>query len=250
MKIKNELKEDKLISEQENWNFIERFYIYFIRIFTTIGNLAVLLGSILCVVLAATKGKELKSDSNFLKFLYSYLVSITMGGTSIICPIFFKIFTSFQKLRAETRMNQVIGWRVALRFLSITAVFITIFLEISKCHDRDIIPSSSSNSSDELQAETHFSCTCENPLFTCWPTVLGQECYRLLGSAPFPFIISFYGPFFLNSLTKPLIPSRLRIIILTLTLFPARNSRATLSFHFSFLSSENFSQKTLSITLN
>jgi len=176
MKIKNELKEDKLISEQENWNFIERFYVYFIRFFTTIGNLAVLLGSILCVVLAATKGKELQSDSNFLKFLYSYLVSITMGGTSIICPIFFKIFTSFQKLRAETRMNQVIGWRVALRFLSITAVFITIFLEISKCHDRDFLQSSSLN---ESHIETHFSCTCENALFTCWPTVLGQECYRL-----------------------------------------------------------------------
>ena len=187
MKIKNELKEDKLIAEQENWNFFERMYVYFIRVFTTIGNLAVLIGSILCVVLAATKGKELESENNFLKFLYSYLVSITMGGTSIICPIFFKIFTSFQKLKAETRMNQVIGWRVALRFLSITAVFITIFLEISKCHDRDFLKPNpvvpNFNESTTVKADsandTHFSCTCENPLYTCWPTVLGQECYRL-----------------------------------------------------------------------
>jgi len=39
-----------------------------------------------------------------------------------------------------------------------------------------------------------------------------------LGSAPFPFIVSFYGSFFLNSLTKPLILSVLCIKTHTLTL--------------------------------
>jgi len=71
-----------------------------------------------------------------------------------------------------------------------------------------------------------------------------------LGSAPFPLIFSFYGSFFLNSLTNPLILSGLLMRVHSLTLFPARNSQTNLSFHFSFLNSWDFLPKTLSITLN
>ena len=111
VQIKNELNDDMLKSEQTQWNFQETFWVYTIRLFTTMINLFILTGSVIAVVLAATQGKVLarneKVENQFLKFILEYLVSITMGGTSIIAPIFFKILISFQKLRSETKTNQV-----------------------------------------------------------------------------------------------------------------------------------------------
>jgi len=60
-------------------------------------------------------------------------VSITIGGSSLIAPIFFKLFISAQKLRSETRTNQVLGWRIALRFASLSVLFITLYIEITNC---------------------------------------------------------------------------------------------------------------------
>ena len=37
---------------------------------------------------------------------------------------------SAQKLRSEDRINQVLAWRIALRFLSLLALFITLYIEI------------------------------------------------------------------------------------------------------------------------
>ena len=158
VQIKNELNDDMLRSEQIQWSFQEQFWVYTIRLFTTFINFLILIGSVIAVVLAATQGKVLARSENvrnqFLTFILEYLVSITMGGTSIIAPIFFKIMISFQRLRSETKTNQVnvfqyvlnfkflndfiwnfkiLGWRVALRFLSLLAVFITYYLEIADC---------------------------------------------------------------------------------------------------------------------
>ena len=128
------------------------------------------------------KANPLQIENNFLKFILEYLVSITIGGTSLIAPVFFKIFISAQKIRAETRTNQVLGWRIALRFASLTALFITLYIEISNCDlQNDLI--------DQLQAEGKIiipfnmtdpeACSCGNALYLCWPVVLGQECFKL-----------------------------------------------------------------------
>ena len=111
VQIKNELNDDMLRSEQIQWSFQEQFWVYTIRLFTTFINFLILIGSVIAVVLAATQGKVLARSENvrnqFLTFILEYLVSITMGGTSIIAPIFFKIMISFQRLRSETKTNQV-----------------------------------------------------------------------------------------------------------------------------------------------
>ena len=111
VQIKNELNDDMLRSEQIQWSFHEKFWVYTIRLFTTFINFLILIGSVIAVVLAATQGKVLARSENvrnqFLTFILEYLVSITMGGTSIIAPIFFKIMISFQRLRSETKTNQV-----------------------------------------------------------------------------------------------------------------------------------------------
>ena len=111
VQIKNELNDDMLKSEQIQWSFQEQFWVYTIRLFTTFINFLILISSVIAVVLAATQGKVLARSENvrnqFLTFVLEYLVSITMGGTSIIAPIFFKIMISFQRLRSETKTNQV-----------------------------------------------------------------------------------------------------------------------------------------------
>ena len=82
---------------------------------------------------------------------------------------------------------QVLGWRVALRFLSLLAVFITYYLEIADCDIQNKVVDklahldvSDLNLTSLTSLSDPTSCSCSNPLYVCWPVALGQECFKLV----------------------------------------------------------------------
>ena len=83
-------------------------------------------------------GKNLNSEVWLLSLIISYLVSITLAGTSIIAPFLFKPLIKCQKLRSEVEINQLLGWRVALRFISLITLLVCYYREIGQC--QKIIP--------------------------------------------------------------------------------------------------------------
>ena len=95
---------------------------------------------IAAVGLAATRGKRLPHKGNwFVDLLISYLVSITLAGTSIIAPFIFRRLILIQKLEPEWMTNQLLCWRVALRFLSLVTLFVALVLDMQICHNSNAI---------------------------------------------------------------------------------------------------------------
>ena len=99
-----------------------------------------------------TSGKNLHSEVWLLSLIISYLVSITLAGTSIIAPFLFKPLIKCQKLRSEAEINQLLGWRVALRFISLITLLVCYYREIGQCQKiipEDNIDQFSSNATQE-----------------------------------------------------------------------------------------------------
>ena len=146
---------------------------------------------IAAVGLAVTRGKRLPHKGNwFVDLLISYLVSITLAGTSIIAPFIFRRLILMQKLEPEWMTNQLLCWRVALRFLSLVTLFVALVLDMQICHNSNAINLDAldvnftapeiiqtkilNQSADQVRDDP-----CENNLCVCWSDVFGQELYKL-----------------------------------------------------------------------
>ena len=172
--IQNELYEDRLRIENSKRDFCEKLWIYFIRVIATIVNLILLSLYITAVALAATQGKlrrwehflnmtqgkNLHSEVWLLSLIISYLVSITLAGTSIIAPFLFKPLIKCQKLRSEAEINQLLGWRVALRFISLITLLVCYYREIGQC--QKIIPEDNIDQFLNNATQESFYSTCSS----------------------------------------------------------------------------------------
>ena len=99
-----------------------------------------------------------------------------------------------QKLRTETETNQLLGWRGALRFISLITLFACLITEVYYCSSSNSMPSvvaNAKNVSEELfskvtdklnigNVNVTINTACSKPICVCWPVVLGQEMYKLL----------------------------------------------------------------------
>jgi len=187
--IENELYADRLRIENSKRDFFRILQIYMVRMFTTILNLAILAVSIAAVALAATQGAKLTSETWLIALIYSYIVSLTLAGTSIIAPFLFKPLINLQGVSHQSSINQLLAWRVALRFISIITLLACYYREIGACQ-RNNQPNEDFNeliNNATVILNEKLNTTLGNPFNTtatacdeCWCTTIGQEMYRLM----------------------------------------------------------------------
>ena len=99
-----------------------------------------------------------------------------------------------QKLEPEWMTNQLLCWRVALRFLSLVTLFVALVLDMQICHNRnaidldaldvnftapEIIQTKKLKNLNGSADQTEEDDPCENNLCVCWSDVFGQELYKL-----------------------------------------------------------------------